>query len=1532
MQSHPPPEYNGLEVAIVGMVCRFPGARSIEQFWQNLREGVESISFFSDEELEAAGISPAVIRDPNYVKAKGVLEDIDLFDASFFGYSPREAEIIDPQQRLFLECAWEALESAGYNSETYKGLIGVYAGVGMNTYLANLYSNTDLIESVGGLQIGIGSDKDYLTTRVSYKLNLEGPSVVVQAACATSLVAVHLACQGLLSGECDMALASGVTLGVPQKTGHMYQNGGILSPDGHCRAFDAEAQGTVSGNGIGVVVLKRLDDALTDGDSIHAIIKGSAVNNDGATKVGYAAPRVEGQAKAGRAALRTAEVDPETVTYVEAHGTGTELGDPIELAALTRAFRTTTGKKNFCALGSVKTNIGHLDTASGVASLIKATLALEHKQIPPSLHFKEPNPRIDLANSPFYVNTTLSEWKTNGHPRRAGVHSYAIGGTNAHIILEEAPAGEPSESSRPCELLLLSAKTETALETATSNLVGHLQRHPELSLADVAFTLQVGRRLFNHRRMLVCRNLEDAVSALRIRDSQRVVTASSEFRERSVMFMFPSQMARKADEIADLYASEPVFREHIDRCAELLKPHLGIDLRDALVVGEAAEPVQKLEHTVIAEPVLFIIEYALAQLWMSWGVQPAAMIGDGLGEYVAACLAGVFSLEEALTLVAARGRLADRRPAGAMVAVSLPEQELSPLLGQSLSLAAVAEASLCVVSGPSEAVEALEQLLSRQGVNCSRLQNSAAFKPDASDNEHNPFAEQATRLDLKAPKIPFVSNVTGSWITDAEAIDPHYWARHLSQPGHFAEGLRELFKEPQAVLLEVGPGRTASILAKGHPEKKSEQVVLSTLGHQPLRATVAASLLDTLGRLTLAGVSVNWAGVQRGERHRRVPLPSYPFERQRHWVERRSTAFEQHEEPTALDRKPEIAEWFYVPSWKRTPMPASGDAGGLRDEKTCWLMFLDRGNFGVRFAQRLAQFGGEVITVETGERFAELGASHYSVNPQEMSDYDALFNKLIELDRVPDAVVHFWSVETDIQTSPAMNGLERAQQLGYFSLISLAQSLGSHILTRPVRLHVVSNNMQDVTGEEELLPEKATLLDPCRVIPLEYPNITCRSIDITLPESGTHREKKLVEQLATELAAATPETVVAYRGGHRWVRTFEPAPLAGEGGGRPRLRFNGVYLITGGLGRIGMELAEYLAQTLQAKLILTGRSACPERAAWEQWLATHYEGDAISQKIRKLQALEDIGAEVLTLSADVADEGQMREVVTAARERFGALHGVIHAAGMSGDPIASTGGATLEPDYGSHLNAKVFGPLVLAEVLRDNELDFCLLFSSLASVLGGRGFAPRRATEQFMDAFAHQQNRGGSTPWMSINWDAWQFEEQTNGTENRFALAPAEGIEVFRRVLSTENVSQIIVSTGELSERLREATAPDNTTSAYDQFAVRERLNAAHPFDLNGSDAEENLSPVERKMSEIWSEVLKVERIGLYVDFFQLGGQSILAIQIIQRINQAFQVNLPMRSIFKEPTIAGLSALVEETLIERLEAEAEPELDSRPGE
>src|SRR6266404_3377228 len=889
-------------VAIIGMAGRFPGAQSVDQFWRNQLNGVESISHFNVEELEVPRARELSER-PTYVRARSILADVDLFDAEFFGFHPRGGELMDPQHRLFLECCWQALEDAAYDPFTYEGSIGVHAGCGIPSYfLSRLCTNADFIQGfTGGYQVGnylemLGNSLDFLSTRVSYKLNLRGPSFTLQAGCSTSLVAVCQAFQSLMTYQSDMALAGGSSITLPQKRGTEYQEGGMTSPDGHCRTFDAGANGTVFGSGVGVVLLKRMEDALRDGDQIYAVIRGCALNNDGSSKVGFTAPSVEGQSRVITMAQEVAGVGPETIGYIEAHGTGTPLGDPIELAALTQAFRAKTAAKQFCAIGTAKANIGHLDVAAGVTGLINATNILQHGVLPSTLHFHSPNPKFDLGNSPFFINTKLKEWKSDQKPKRAGVSAFGVGGTNAHAILEEAPPQTSSDSLRPAQLLILSARSEKALNQATDNLVEHLKSSTATHLADAAWTLQVGRRRFAHRRAAVVRNIPEAIQALSQRDPKRLQTKVSTNDFARVHFLFPGQGSQHPNMGRQVYDSEPVFRHWVDRCCEILLPHMGQDLRPLLYPSRDVpeDESTRVTDTVIAQPAIFTVEYALAQLWLSWGIQPQGMLGHSVGEFVAACLAGVFSLEDALALIAARGHMMQKLAPGGMLSVRLPESEIRARLNGHLAVAAVNAPSLCVVAGPFEALGALEAELKNEGVPTRRLVTSHAFHSSMMDPIVDQFSVRVAKTRLHTPKIPFVSSVSGTWISENEATDPRYWARHLRVPVQFSAGVQELLKRSGAVLLEVGPGNVLSTLAKqnlsrqnGNAEGDAQNsvTIISSLGDPSSSESSSLDLLTAVGSLWAAGLQPRWEALHSEERRRRVSLPTYPFERKRFWLE-----------------------------------------------------------------------------------------------------------------------------------------------------------------------------------------------------------------------------------------------------------------------------------------------------------------------------------------------------------------------------------------------------------------------------------------------------------------------------------------------------------------------------------------------------------------------------------------------------------------------------------------------------------------------
>ena len=1356
-------ETKNRDIAIVGMSGRFPGAKDVEEFWDNLSKGVEAVSFFNDEELSKAGVDAALINNPDYVKARAVLDKAEYFDAAFFGFSPREAEILDPQHRLFLECAWEALENAGYNPDRFEGKIGVYAGVGLNHYLLNLYSENGLIDSLGTYQTFIGNDKDFVPTRVSYKLNLKGPSINVQTACSSSLVAIHLAKQSLISGECDMVLAGGVSVKTPQTEGYIYQKGGIPSPDGHCRAFDAEAQGTVFGNGVGIVVLKRLEAAISDGDYIHAVIKGTAINNDGSSKIGYTAPSVVGQSEVIAEALINAGVTADTIGYIEAHGTGTPLGDPIEISALKEAYRDVKLKQQ-CRVGSVKTNIGHLDTAAGVAGIIKTTLALKHRAIPPSLNFKSPNPQLGLEDSPFCINDRLSDWTASetGNPRRAGVSSFGIGGTNAHIILEEGPDIIKSGEVRPWKLLMLSARTETALETASLNLSNYLKRNAEVELADAAFTLQTGRKSMQCRRFAVCRDTEEAAAVLEVLDPQRVINGNSSVRNPAITFMFPGQGAQYVNMAHGLYQSEPVFKETVDRCCKILKPILGFDLLELIYPKEADTGIhaEKLQQTAITQPVLFVIEYAAAALFMSLGIYPASMIGHSIGEYVAACIAGVFSLEDALQLVAARGRLMQSAAPGSMLAVPLPEEKVIQYLREGISIAAVNSPSLCVVSGTHESINELEQQLAQLDTACKRLHTSHAFHSAMMEPVLDEFRQIVSRIKMNSPEIPFISNLKGDWISDSDAVDPEYWAGHLRGTVHFADGIRKLLQQPDGILLETGPGQTLCTLARQQPGSGNTHAILSSIRHPRENLADEEYFLNAAGRIWLAGVEIDWKNYYSNERRYRIPLPAYPFERQRYYIEVNKNKPDKNNR--TLNKINDMADWFYIPSWKKTMPPVLEQAERTAEN---WLIFTDSCGLGVETASLLVNKNINVISVARGNKFDKVSASQYTVNPLEKKDYTSLFEELEKENLLPGAIAHFWSL-TEEGLPMGSQDLDEGLNAGFYSLMYIAQAAGKYPAGKPLRIEVVTNGMQKVESRDIIYPVKAALIGPLKVIPQEYPGVACRCIDISTVGTDCSWREDAAEQIIGELMSEPRHEIVARRGDERWVQSYDAVKI-GESTGIPQnLRENGVYLITGGLGGVGLELAGYLAERVKARLILIGRSVFPEREEWGQWISGHDVQDETSLKINKIKEIEELGGKVSVLSADVSNAEEMKACVDFAVKTYGDLNGVIHGAGLPGGGIIQL--KTREA-AGKVLLPKVQGLTALASALENTKLDLFVLCSSINSVIGGFGQVDYTAANAFLDAFAVNKAARKGTRYISICWDRWKdvgMAVQAGGTND----------------------------------------------------------------------------------------------------------------------------------------------------------------------
>ncbi|MGK0463728.1 MAG: acyl transferase domain-containing protein, partial [Lentimonas sp.] len=1323
------PEVDENDIAVIGMACRLPGAQSHQSFWENLKAGKEALEKLPDDALRNAGVSESDLANPNYVKAGMFLRNMECFDAGFFGFSPQDARIMDPQHRHFLECAWETFEDAGYVPDEMEGSIGVFAGSGHNAYLySNLLSNPELIKDVGFFLLRhTGNDKDFLSTRVSYIFNLLGPSVNVQTACSTSLVAVHLASQSLLNGECDMALAGGVTIEVPHRQGYLYKENEILSKDGHCRPFELNSGGTVFGSGVGCVLLKRLSDALNDGDQIHAVVKSSAINNDGANKVSYLAPSVDGQAAAIREAIELANVEPTSVGFIECHGTGTEMGDPIEVAALSHAYGLNNSNKQYCALGSVKSNIGHLDTAAGVAGMIKTILCLKNRQLPPTLHFNAPSPVIDFANSPFYVNDRLRDWQSD-QPLRAGVSSLGVGGTNAHIILEEAPAKqELPKVKRPFELLCFSGRSGKVIDQYASDYADFMAS-TDLDLADIAWTAVTGRKTFRHRRVAVAANKNQFTKELKDDESSLVFSHKAPNEPAPVNFMFAGGGAQHINMGRDLYDSEPLYKSTIDDCLKIANDLVDFDLRAVLYPEKDQEEQAKKDiiNPTRALPALFITQYAQAKLWQSWGIQPDAMIGHSMGEYTAACLAGVFSPRDAIAMVSKRGELFEKLPPGAMLSVMLDENAVTPYLGKDLSIAAVNSPSLCVIAGPAEKIEALQEIFEKQETECRRVHISVAAHSAMLEPILEEFETFLNTIEYSVPQNKIASNVTGKWLSDEEAINPKYWVKHLRQTVRFADGLSLLLKEKPEntlpVLLEIGPGNTLSSLTKQHNLVTRDYLVASSMRHPKEAENDLAFMLLTFGKLWCGGVSIDWQGFyeQQDNGRQRVSVPTYPFEKQHYWIE-----------PGRMDQRlPEgkqpVDKWFYQPTWQPSVPPSAKLSVPL-------VLFGDQ-KCPVVSALEKASGSSDLITVQPAQTFKELSKKQFEVNLSNLEQVSQLFEEIAKSHESGFSIAYAWPL-----TQPDKDAFE---QFFNFSQILVEHDFSDLKLTILVNGALPSRPTESVERVE-----LSTISGAARVLAKELTSASIRFVDIDDIQLSVWQPEKAATSLLGEIT--TPSALfeaVCYRAGYRYAENFAPVNLPLP----ESTQFDsGCYVITGGLGGLGLTVAEQLAKSNGIKLVLLSHREFPAKADWAQ------QSQRNTRTGRRVKRVSEIASRVDQLEvfqADVTIESNIRTTLDRVRAEFGEIKGVFHTAGMINDQLISmknmeTCTAVLRP--------KILGTRNLASALKDDSLDFLMLYSSVSALTGLSGQFDYASANAFLDSFAHQLRAQG-IPAISVNWSAWQ--------------------------------------------------------------------------------------------------------------------------------------------------------------------------------
>lgn len=1337
----------GNRVAVVGFGCRYPDANNPQEFWSNLVAEKKSFTEFSNEQLLAAGVQPATFNNPNYVRIRGVVEGADLFDAEFFNFTPKEAELLDPQHRLFLECSWHALEDAGIDPFNTGKKISVFGGTGSPYHLAQALGDKQVQKYASGTSIITSNDKDYVTTRVSYKLNLKGASVNVQCACSTSMVAVVMGVDNLLNYQSDVVIAGGVTIEIPEHQGYMYLPGGLESPDGQCRTFDKDAAGTVFSRGGGVVALKRLEDAVEDKDHIYAVILGGSINNDGNRKAGYTAPSVQGQVEVITEAIELSGIDPSTITMVEAHGTSTPVGDPIEVASLSEAFGQYTQDKAYCAIGSVKTNIGHTDVSSGIASLLKTCLSLEHGIIPASLNFNEPNPAINFVDSPFFVNTKTRVWdRRDGAPRRALVNSFGVGGTNACLILEEPPHQGGHESERDYDLLFVSAHHKDSLQAYCEQIRAHLEDHPATNLNALAHTSRTARRAMKYKAAIPFKNKVDLLARLQngVAPTARAKTSSKE-----LVLMFPGQGNQFVNMGVELYRENPVFRESIDRCAGLLNPLLDMDIREVLYPSEndRERAAGLIGLTYITQPAIFMVSYAVARVFQSYGLKPDALIGHSVGEYVAAVISGIMTLEDALKTVAFRGKLVYELPEGSMLAVLMEEPQLKQILPDELDIAVINSPELVVVSGPTEDIRSFAKRLDKEKVFNKTLQTSHAFHSRMMQACLDRFREFFQGVVLHAPGIPIISTVTGATLSADQAKDHEYWVQHVLEPVRFSDAATQMLSSPSVVFLECGPGQSLESAIKRRLKPADAHAAIATLCEQE---NSILSMDGAIGKLWCEEITFDYDLRFKSSLCQKVVYPLLPFNRKSHRID-----FSSNKKQGAGDenlKKENMSEWFYIPSWKKTAAIDYIRKNDVEPSKlpVRWLVF-SNDKFCDAIAHRIREKDGDCTVVRLSDHF-QVDGPVVHIRIDEKDDYRKLIDR-VATEECQLRIVHAWNFSTSDEPGLSLENITRKLDLGFYSLIYCAQGLIENKNVGPVSLTCLIDDGFRVAGKAEVKPERSLSLGPIRVLFKEHTHVTTKLINLEMATVAADSHERLIDQLIMETERETDETLISYSGNDRWTETFEPVSLTGQiENSAGLLKNQGVYLITGGSGGIGRTLSRAIAEKVKASIIWTGRAILPPRQDWNGLIAREDTDINLKEKLETILQIESLGSTVHYYSADGSDLTAMRRVVATIESTIGAINGVLHSAGIAG------GGIILlqkKSETEKVLDPKVRGALVLGEVFKGKSLDFVHLFSSITSIFGEAGRVDYTSANAFLDALCQSRFLSSSAAACSVNWGQW---------------------------------------------------------------------------------------------------------------------------------------------------------------------------------
>ena len=1458
-------KYSGLEIAIVGISGRFPGASCVDEYWKNIISGKESIYHFSDEELLEKGVSIDVINSKNYVKSKCLLNDKSFFDSTFFNYTSSEATLMNPQTRIFHECLWEAIEDSGNHNLMKNIPVGIFAGAGVNF-------EWDVYSKLGGIDQNVDEfstvylpKTKFMNTLASYSLDLKGPSIYVDTACSTSLVAVHLACRSLLTGDSKIAIAGGVAMHSQIGQGYDFQEGSIMSSDGHCRAFNTNSDGTMAGEGIGVIVLKKLQDAIKDGDRIYSVIKGTAINNDGHRKVGFTAPSIDGQAECIRIAHKVAKIDSETIGFIEAHGTGTKLGDPIEVLALKKVFDN--GKRFSAALGSVKSNIGHLDAAAGIAGLIKAALCIYHKKIPPALYHEQPIPEIEWDGGGFYLNSELKPWvNENGMPLRAGVSSFGVGGTNAHVVLEEAIETTLTGISKEYKLATISAKTENSLKRYQKKLIDFLYEHDHIDLDDMCYTLQVGRKDFNYRQSFAFADKNELIVKLIEHDS--IASAKCKDSDSAIVFMFPGQGSQYKEMGIDLYRSQILFREEMDRGLDFLFKNTNVDFKNILYSKENNS--HKIHETNYTQPLLFLFEYSLAKLLMSFGISPKFMIGHSVGEYVSACISGVFSFEEALKLLIVRGELINNLPGGDMLSASINGEDAQTFVRKGLSIAAINGPKQTVFSGNNESIEALKEAFESMGIEYLKLNTSHAFHSGMLDDILVQFKEELLKVKFNDPDIPFVSNLTGDIISRELVKTPQYWVDHMRNTVLFSKGINTLMTQSsELVFLEVGPGHALSSLVKQHTHTKSF-LCFNLISNHKKKESDDKFFVNNLGKLWNNGIAINWNAFYKDEKRKKISLPFYSFDKIKYPTE--IDIYDLLNRKTS-DRKQVTSsfnDWIYYPRWKST----SAEINHAYEPRK-YILFSTNNEIISNLRSQLLSAGNEVVEVEVGSHFQSVSSTKYLIRPDNSDDFKVLFDRLEKQNFLVTDVIYCWSLLVS-ELVHNQFGDQNSLNMNFFALRNVLKNLQDHSKSCK-RISILTSSLQKVIGNEKIFYPSSLLLSFVTVVPQEY-QISCRNIDINLNEISLVDS----EILTNEVLGSSEEKIVAIRYGNRWIRDFQRSaalPLK-----KNIIQQGGVYIVIGGLGIIGNVLTNYLLEEYNAKVIIIGRRPKEE----------------ISQKLNQYITAGNVSY----FSADVSILHDFEHTVELIEAKTGKINGIINAAGNTDRSCYE-----LIEDLTEKKSKLIFAPKIqvvenIYQLFKNKDLDFVWITSSMSSLLGGISYAAYSASNLFMDYYI-ESKANELNNWKCLNLPGIDFTEHNQDKSIKKTHLNREDLcQLFEWSLSI-NQPSLAISLEDLMERIHKKNGPEvfNNDTPF--------INKTERPDLKSTYIKPQ-SNTEIKLVNMIEDLFGVENIGVEDNFFELGGDSLKAFVLLRRIKKELNVNLALNDFFVKENIKQIASEIDD--------------------